>query len=173
MATHASPSLALVTEIQRARYERQLARGLIAEDAVISCALNHIKHSFGHMHLSWSDCLQMVQYLQACPSNSWAYSVADVGAVDQPLIYVSDGFENMSGYTNEECVGRNCRFLQTPQTNRTVTDHLRESIQHQRACCVRLLNETKGGTLFWNLLYMARAIISLDQQPQQVTLKVA
>lgn len=37
---------------------------------------------------------------------------------DYPLVYVSPGFVELTGYTREECLGRNCRFLQGPETDR-------------------------------------------------------
>jgi PAS domain-containing protein len=46
--------------------------------------------------------------------SSCAFAVVDARRWDQPLVFVSDTFVKMTGYTNEEIIGRNCRFLQTP-----------------------------------------------------------
>ena len=44
-------------------------------------------------------------------------TIADARLPDQPLIYVNEGFERMTGYAAEEALGRNCRFLQGPLTH--------------------------------------------------------
>lgn len=46
--------------------------------------------------------------------SSCAFAVVDARRFDQPLVFVSDTFVKMTGYSNEEIIGRNCRFLQTP-----------------------------------------------------------
>lgn len=46
--------------------------------------------------------------------SSCAFAVVDARRWDQPLVFVSDTFVKMTGYSNEEIIGRNCRFLQTP-----------------------------------------------------------
>ena len=44
-------------------------------------------------------------------------TIADARLPDQPLIYANEGFERMTGYTVDDVLGRNCRFLQGPLTH--------------------------------------------------------
>lgn len=78
--------------------------------------------------------------------------ITDAQKPDQPIIYVSPGFEKITGYEEEEVLGRNCRFLQGKQTAPGPVEELRRAIREGRGCSVELLNYTKQGTPFWNAL---------------------
>jgi len=81
--------------------------------------------------------------------------ISDPNQPDNPLIYVNDGFERLTGYSREEVLGRNCRFLQGPGTDPTALQQIRECIRERRDCLVELLNYRKDGTPFWNRLSIA------------------
>nr|AML79113.1 putative LOV domain-containing protein [Adiantum aleuticum] len=83
------------------------------------------------------------------------FVLTDPRIQDNPIVYASDGFLAMTGYTAEEVLGRNCRFLQGPATNRRTIIEIRDAIREERACQVSILNYTKQGTPFWNLFHMA------------------
>ncbi|WP_121820486.1 PAS domain-containing protein [Halostella salina] len=74
---------------------------------------------------------------------------------DQPLVYANDGFEAMTGYRVEEVVGRNCRFLQGPETDESTVAKLRTAIDRGERVAVDLLNYRRDGTPFWNQLDIA------------------
>ena len=71
---------------------------------------------------------------------------------DNPIIYASPSCERLTGYTQAETLGRNCRFLQGKDTDPDAVDTLRKAIHESRACVVELLNYRKDGTSFWNQL---------------------
>jgi PAS domain S-box-containing protein len=71
---------------------------------------------------------------------------------DMPLIYVNDGFERLTGYSKEETVGKNCRFLQGADTDQQAVQQITEAILRGVECTVELLNYRKDGTPFWNRL---------------------
>ena len=73
---------------------------------------------------------------------------------DNPLIYINKGFEELTGYTAEEVVGRNCRFLQGDQTKQEGVQIIRESIRNEQPCEVEILNYKKNGEIFWNELHL-------------------
>jgi len=78
--------------------------------------------------------------------------ITDRRLPDNPIVYASPGFTRLTGYSTEESLGKNCRFLQGPETDRAVTARLREAVEKGEACTVELLNYRKDGTPFWNLL---------------------
>ena len=78
--------------------------------------------------------------------------ITDPGQSDDPIIYVSPGFERMTGYNSGEVLGRNCRFLQGKDTDPAAVSRLREAIRTEKPCTVELLNYRKDGTTFWNEL---------------------
>ncbi len=71
---------------------------------------------------------------------------------DNPIIYVSPGFERLTGYSASEILGRNCRFLQGPDTDPDTRKRVREAVAVGQPVSVELLNYRKDGTPFWNRL---------------------
>jgi PAS domain S-box-containing protein len=81
-----------------------------------------------------------------------AFSITDPRQPDDPLVWVNPSFTRITGYTYEESVGRNCRFLQGPATESKTIDHLRQALEDQQPISTTLLNYRKDGTAFWNQL---------------------
>jgi PAS domain S-box-containing protein len=79
-------------------------------------------------------------------------TISDPSLPDNPLIYANEGFERLTGYSAEDVVGRNCRFLQGPDTDPDTIEEIREAIRTDSACTVQILNYRKDGTPFWNRL---------------------
>ncbi|CAK9867075.1 unnamed protein product [Sphagnum jensenii] len=83
------------------------------------------------------------------------FVLSDPRLPDNPIVYASEGFCSMSGYEHHEVIGRNCRFLQGPDTDRRTVLEIRDAVREERPCQVHILNYTKHGNPFWNLFYMA------------------
>jgi PAS domain S-box-containing protein len=83
------------------------------------------------------------------------FVIADPTLPDCPIVFASDSFIELSGYRREEILGRNCRFLQGKQTDRSTVDQLKAAIREGREVTVRLLNYKKSGVPFWNMLTVA------------------
>ncbi|KAK4772105.1 hypothetical protein SAY86_013880 [Trapa natans] len=79
------------------------------------------------------------------------FVVSDATKPDCPIIYASSGFFTMTGYSSKEVIGRNCRFLQGPETDLKEVDRIRQAVKNGKSYCGRLLNYKKDGTPFWNL----------------------
>lgn len=77
-------------------------------------------------------------------------SIADPNRPDEPLIYVNDAFERITGYSADATVGRNCRFLQGEETDPDAIAKFREAIETETAATVELINYQRDGTPFWN-----------------------
>jgi len=76
--------------------------------------------------------------------------ISDASLPDYPMIYVNPAFLAMTGYSEAEAVGRNCRFLQGPGTDPSTVRALREAISEKRRIQTLILNYRKDGTEFWN-----------------------
>ena len=96
---------------------------------------------------------------------SCAFVVCDITQADVPIIYASEIFERLTGYNKHEILGRNCRFLQSPEgkvqagVRREFVDndsvyYLRERISQKKEAQRSLINYRKGGQPFMNLLTM-------------------
>ncbi|CAD6343625.1 unnamed protein product, partial [Miscanthus lutarioriparius] len=88
----------------------------------------------------------------ALSSLQQTFVVSDATRPDCPIIYASAGFYTMTGYAPKEVVGRNCRFLQGPDTDMGEVAKIRDAVKTGRSFCGRLLNYRKDGTPFWNML---------------------
>nr|AML77540.1 putative LOV domain-containing protein [Selaginella wallacei] len=82
------------------------------------------------------------------------FVITDPRLPDNPIIFASDSFLELTEYSREEILGKNCRFLQGPDTNRDTVQQIRDAIQQQRSVTVQLLNYTKSGNPFWNLFHL-------------------
>ena len=81
--------------------------------------------------------------------------ITDAQKPDNPIIYCNSAFEEMTGYTQAEILGRNCNFLQGHDTSQENLAILRSALAAHQPCQVMLRNYKKDGTLFWNDLRLA------------------
>lgn len=81
--------------------------------------------------------------------------VTDPHQDDNPVVFSNRAFQKMTGYSHEDIVGRNCRFLQGPETDRTVISQVRDAIARQEEVAVEVLNYRKNGSTFWNALFVS------------------
>ncbi|TWT00550.1 PAS domain-containing protein [Planomicrobium sp. CPCC 101079] len=81
-----------------------------------------------------------------------ATSVTDPELQDNPLIYTNRTFEALTGYSREEVLGRNCRFLQGKDTDPMVIKEIKRAIEIRKSVTVTLKNYRKDGSPFWNRL---------------------
>ncbi|XP_010925389.1 protein TWIN LOV 1 isoform X2 [Elaeis guineensis] len=84
-----------------------------------------------------------------------SFVLTDPHLPDMPIVYASDEFLSLTGYSRHEVLGCNCRFLKGPGTDVGVLRQIQDCIQAQQACSVRLLNYRKDGSSFWNRLHIS------------------
>ncbi|MFS8120308.1 MAG: PAS domain-containing protein, partial [Microcoleus sp.] len=94
--------------------------------------------------------LSLLERAIAASSNS--ILIADVNSPDTPIIYCNPAFEKLTGYSSEEVIGRNCRFLQGADTDSAELDKLRSGVRSGTEIKVVLKNYRKDKTPFWNEL---------------------
>lgn len=81
-----------------------------------------------------------------------AMVIADARDPNLPIKTVNHRFEEMTGFTAAEAIGRNCRFLQGPGTDRAELTRLRTALRNAQPVVCRLLNYRKSGETFVNQL---------------------
>jgi len=89
-------------------------------------------------------------------------AISDLSARDNQLIYVNSGFERLTGYKAEEVLGRNCRFLQGPETDPATAEKISQALHDRSECTVEILNYRKDGTTFWNRLSLTPVCYESD-----------
>lgn len=77
---------------------------------------------------------------------------SDPSLPDNPMIFVSDEFEEQTGYRPEEVLGRNCRFLQGRETNPHAIEAIRHGLKAETRFTIDIVNYRKDGSEFLNRL---------------------
>ncbi|RAS72199.1 PAS domain-containing protein [Priestia endophytica] len=78
--------------------------------------------------------------------------ITDPSLPDNPIIYTNQAFLNLTGYDEEDVIGRNCRFLQGEATNGETVREVRKAIQQKKPISIEIQNYRKDGSMFWNEL---------------------
>jgi PAS domain S-box-containing protein len=91
----------------------------------------------------------LAQILDNCVNG---VTLSDPDLPDNPIVYANEIFERMTGYSRDEIVGRNCRFLQADDRDQEALDEIRAALADQRPVEVTLRNYRKDGKLFYNRL---------------------
>ncbi len=80
--------------------------------------------------------------------------VTDPRRPDNPIVFVNEAFSHVTGFGSDEAVGRNCRFLQTPETDQETLSRIRDAVTNGRAVSAKLLNRRKDDSRFWNSVFI-------------------
>ena len=81
--------------------------------------------------------------------------ISDPRQPDNPIVECNDAFVELTGYSREEIIGRNCRFLSGEGTEAWLTEKLRSGIRRRQPTMVEILNFKKDGTPFRNAVMVA------------------
>ena len=81
--------------------------------------------------------------------------VADPRVADIPIVSCNNAFLEMTGYSRDEVVGRNCRFLAGEATESWLTEEIRRGVRQHKSVLVEILNYKKDGTPFQNAVLVA------------------
>src|SRR3990167_3593724 len=67
-------------------------------------------------------------FAAAIRATRMAMIVTDAAQADNPIIFANDAFLKLTGYERDEVIGRNCRMLQGPDTDRNAVAALSKAI---------------------------------------------
>lgn len=79
------------------------------------------------------------------------------------MIFISEEFEKQTGYSPKEALGKNCRFLQGPETDPAAIEAIRRALDAESDLTIDILNYRKDGTKFWNRLRI-RPLVGDDNE---------
>ncbi len=88
-------------------------------------------------------------------SNPIASVVSNPRLPDNPLVACNQAFIDLTGYSENEILGRNCRFLAGPGTEPWLTEAIREGVRDRKSVLVEILNYKKDGSAFRNAVVVA------------------
>lgn len=99
-----------------------------------------------------SDRQELIRSIRMSPIAS---VVTDPNAPDNPIIAANEPFELLTGYTEAELLGRNCRILSGPATETSRLAVLSDAVANATPVVAELLNYRKDGTTFVNAVMIA------------------
>ncbi len=80
---------------------------------------------------------------------------------DNPIIFCNQAFEQLTGYTHDEIIGRNCRFLQGRETDPEAVTEIHRALDAGEDVHIELVNYRKDGSQFWNALFISPVVDTL------------
>nr|WP_295710797.1 EAL domain-containing protein [uncultured Halomonas sp.] len=98
---------------------------------------------------------QLRIYQRSLEASSNGILICEAQQPDFPILYVNPAFVAMTGYTLEEAKGRNCRFLQGPDTDPKQIAEIQHALEQQHDITLTLRNYRKNGQAFWNNLFLS------------------
>ncbi|MEH3119743.1 MAG: PAS domain-containing protein [Methylorubrum populi] len=94
-------------------------------------------------------------FAAAVRATRMAMIITDPRRLDNPIVYANDAFLRLTGYTRLEVTGRNCRFLQGPETDLDEVARIRAAVEARRDVHAEIVNYRKDGSTFHNALFVS------------------
>lgn len=95
-----------------------------------------------------------VLFEQAMAQTRMAICLCDPHQEDLPIVFANRAFCALTGYSEDEVLGVNCRLLQGPETDPAAVERIRDALAREDVVVVELLNYRKDGSSFWNALHL-------------------
>lgn len=81
--------------------------------------------------------------------------LSDPHQPDNPIVAANQGFHSLTHYSEPEIIGRNCRFLQGPATDKRAVRLIGDCLRRGEGCVQFLVNYRRNGSQFYNLLFIS------------------
>ncbi len=104
------------------------------------------------MNDGWYGMVSFEILKQAVYESRDGITISDALAPGNPLVFVNPAFERLTGYSADEALHQNCRYLQGDDRDQPERRVIREAIARGEPCLATLRNYRKDGTLFYNEL---------------------
>lgn len=114
-----------------------------------------VKENFVEMGLMEGLDQKDFSLVKSLKASQQCFVISDPSLQDNPIVYASDDFLSLIGYSRDDVLGRNCRFLQGPDTDKSKVEKIRKAIAEGEDVSVVMLNYKADGTPFWNQLFIA------------------
>lgn len=101
--------------------------------------------------------------LHACNA---ALSLSDLKGEDAPLVWIAEGFTRLHGWSRNEVIGRNCRFLQNDASDPAAVHAMRRAISARMHTRVYIWNEDVAGDGFWSIVSISPGGKHDEQMPK-------
>jgi len=95
---------------------------------------------------------QLQLYYKAIEASTTGVIISDASGEDTPIIFCNKAFTELTGYSESEILGHNCRFLQGDDRDQPARAVIRRAIENKESCDVLIRNYRKDGSMFWNEL---------------------
>ena len=127
----------------------------VVPGAVVRVPEDMIHDQQNHHHeMQWENTIpeDLVDHplLLAMQESQSAFLVTNPRLPGNPIIYINNAFLDMTGYPENRVLGRNCRFMQGPETDPVVVAKMRDAVDDGRDVTVTLLNYRADGSTFYN-----------------------
>jgi PAS domain S-box-containing protein len=132
------------------RYTSHLVARLTSMVSIAAVAIERLQLRESEHRLA--DLMRMRDFTLGSIAHSMV--ICDPRQYDCPITYASPSFTRNTGYSEDEVLGRNCRFLQGPDTDPATGQKIHNAILAGRTCSVDILNYRKNGEPFWNHLQL-------------------
>ncbi|CAN8102429.1 unnamed protein product [Discula destructiva] len=96
--------------------------------------------------------------IQSCRGFADAFCMTDSREYGNHIVYASTGLASLTGYTLAELVHKDCRTVQGPFTSGACVDRMRDALSQHTEYTELVVNYTKTGQVYWNLVFMARLV---------------
>lgn len=114
-------------------------------------------HAKGHFHGDQASALSRSDFalIENLSATRQSFVITDPRLPDNPIVYASGAFLELVGYTRDQVVGRNCRFLQGIDTDPKSLEPIRKAIETGGDGAACILNYKSDGRPFWNNFFIA------------------
>jgi len=89
--------------------------------------------------------------------------IAEQEGNDNILIYANAAFERLTGYSQDEILYQDCRFLQGDDRDQSALLEIKTALKEGRAARVVVRNYRKDSAMFWNELSITPIFNDKDQ----------